>query len=94
MTMSLVNWNVEWATPASRRIPEILNRVGQHTPVIFCLIETHTGLLSPDGHVTCSQPDSGYGPKENHRKVILWSREPWEQVDDLGHRSMPTGRFV
>ena len=25
---------------------------------------------------------------------MLWSREPWEQVDDLGVDSMPPGRFV
>ena len=25
---------------------------------------------------------------------MLWSREPWERVDDLGHCSMPPGRFV
>ena len=28
------------------------------------------------------------------RKVMLWSREPWERVDDLGHGSMPPGRYV
>ena len=25
---------------------------------------------------------------------MLWSGEPWEQVDDLGIDSMPPGRFV
>ena len=25
---------------------------------------------------------------------MLWSREPWEQVDDVGVESMPPGRFV
>ncbi len=25
---------------------------------------------------------------------MLWSREPWEQVDDVGIDSMPLGRFV
>ena len=25
---------------------------------------------------------------------MLWSREPWEQVDDLGIDSTPPGRFV
>ena len=94
MIVSLVNWNVEWATPGSQRTPEILNRIGQHTPDIVCLTETNTGMLSPDGHVIYSQPDSGYGPKENSRKVMLWSQEPWERVDDLGHKSMPPGRFV
>ena len=25
---------------------------------------------------------------------MLWSREPWEQVDDVGVESMPPGRFL
>ena len=69
-------------------------RIGQHTPDIVCLTEAHTGLLPPDEHVIYSQPDFGYGPKEDRRKVWLWSREPWERVDDLGHKSMAPGRFV
>ena len=28
------------------------------------------------------------------RKVALWSREPWEQVDDRGVASLPPGKFV
>ena len=94
MTVSLVNWNVEWATPGSQRTPEIRRRISQHTPDIVCLTDTHTGLLSPDEHIIYSQPDSRYGPKENRRKVLLWSSQPWERVDDLGHNSMPPGRFV
>ena len=94
MTVSLVNWNVEWTAPRSKRTPEILNRINVHSPDIVCLTETHTGLLSPDGHVICSQPNYGYGIEENRRKVMLWSREPWERIDDLGHKSMPPGRYV
>ena len=92
--MSLVNWNVEWATPRSRRTPEIRKRIDAYAPDIVCLTETHNELLSPEGHVICSQPDYGYEPRENRRKVMLWSREPWKRVDDLGHKSMPPGRYV
>ena len=76
MTLKLVNWNVEWATPASHRSTEILNRIDGHTPEIVCLTETHVGLL-PGGHVICSRPDYGYPIKEDRRKVLLWSSEPW-----------------
>ena len=31
---------------------------------------------------------------KNRRKVLLWSREPWRQVDDLGIDSLPPGRIV
>ena len=94
MAATLVNWNVEWATPRSRRSPEILNRIEQHKPDIICLTETHIGLLSQGGHVVCSQPDYGYKVIEERRKVLLWSREPWEDVDYVGSDAMPPGRFV
>ena len=94
--MKLVNWNVQWATSKERspRRVEILRRIQRHDPEVICLTETHTGLLSQDGHTICSQPDYGYPIKDGRRKVMLWSREPWEQVDDVGIDSMPPGRFV
>ena len=94
MSLTLVNWNVEWAKPASPRGAEVLRRVYGHVPEVVCLTETHDGLLSQDGHTICSQPDYGYTLKEDRRKVMLWSREPWNQVDDVGIDSMPPGRFV
>ena len=94
MPLKLVNWNVQWATPKSPRRHEILRRIDEHAPEIVCLTETHKHLLSANGHTICSQPDYGYPIKKGRRKVVLWSRNPWEQIDDLGHASMPPGRFV
>ena len=92
--MRAVTWNVEWATPRSWRTTEILSRIDRHAPEIVCLTETDIGLLSKRGYTICSQPDAGYGIKMGRRKVILWSREPWDEVDDVGLDSMPPGRFV
>ena len=94
MTMSLVNWNVQWATPRSRRTTEIRRRVDMHSPDVICLTETAEDLLSPAGYVIYSQPDFGYPLRKNRRKVMLWSRYPWERVDDLGDVDMPPGRYV
>ena len=58
------------------------------------LTETHDELLSQGGHTICSRADYGYGLKKNRRKVLLWSKEPWHQIDDLGIDSLPPGRFV
>ena len=49
MTMSLVNWNVQWATPRSQRTPEIRKRIDGYRPDVVCLTETHTELLSQAG---------------------------------------------
>ena len=92
--MKLVNWNLQWATPRSQRRAEILRRIEEQQPEVVCLTETHDGLLARYGHTICSQPDYGYPIKPHRRKVMLWSREPWEQVDDVGVESMPPGRFV
>ena len=94
MSLRVITWNVEWATPSSPRTSEILRRIGRHAPEVVCLTETHVGLLPQDGHSICSRPDYGYTIKEDRPKVMLWSREPWEQVDDVGINSMPPGRFV
>ena len=94
MSFNIVNWNVEWATSRSGRTPEILGRIRQRGPEVVCLTESDCCLLSQDGHTICSQPDYGYGVKGGRRKVVLWSRNPWQQVDDLGSGSLPPGRFV
>ena len=94
MSLRVITWNVEWATPSLPQTSEILRRIDRHAPEVVCLTETHVGLLPQDGHIICSQPDYGYPIKEGRRKVLLWSREPWVQVDDVGIDSMPPGRFV
>lgn len=94
---TVVTWNVEWATPRSwSRRDEILRRIERHEPDLVCLTEADVRLLSDQaGHTIHSQPDGVKATVTNElRKVVLWSREPWEQVDDYGVASMPPGRFV
>ena len=90
----VVNWNVQWARPRSVRTPEILSRIDALAPEVVCLTETHDQLLSRDGHSLSAQADYGYGDRGARRKVMLWSRQPWRDVDDLGHESLTPGRFV
>ena len=95
--MKLVNWNVEWATLKSRRSPEILTRMGQHDPEIICLTETRIELLDHygrHGHMVWSRPDYGHVVREERRKVLLWSKRQWREVDDVGCEALPPGRFV
>lgn len=94
VAMRVVTWNVEWAAPRSRRAAEILSRIERLGPEVVCLTETGDALLSDAGCRISSQPDYGYAITAGRRKVMLWSREPWERVDDVGLASMPPGRFV
>ncbi|MDE2785546.1 MAG: endonuclease/exonuclease/phosphatase family protein [Chloroflexota bacterium] len=93
--MKVVNWNVQWATPGSARSPEILCRIAGHSPDIVCLTETDRRLLSRlDGHLIVAGPAPGQEPTNNQRKVLLWSKRQWIEVDDVGSGGLPPGRFV
>lgn len=94
MPLTIVNWNVRWATPRSRRTPEILQRIAEHCPDIICLTETNNRILDTFGHAIWPQPYSGYPVKPGQRKIALWSRHPWRRVDWWGDESLPPGRFV
>ena len=94
MRLTVATWNVWWAGPRSWRTPEILSRIDGLGAEVICLTETRADMLSSSGYTICSQLDYGYGVQVNRRKALLWSKEPWEEVDDLGHAAMPSGRFI
>lgn len=94
MSLRLVNWNVEWATTRSPRLAEIRSRIEKHDPDIICLTETYDTVLSDRGHLITAQADYGYPIKQGRRKVALWSKQPWQETDDLGLPTMPPGRFI
>ena len=94
MPLKLLNWNVEWAA-AKWKAAELQRRIDQHAADIVCLTETDTARLTlpQDSHTICAQDDWGQPfrrGQEGRRKVLLWSREPWNAVDDLAtHPSHP-----
>ena len=94
MTLNIVNWNTQWATPRSMRTTEILRRIDEHAPGVVCLTEAHEGLLAATGYTIAAQPDYGYAAPQGRRKVLLWSQEPWKRVDDVGDAALPPGRYV
>ena len=95
MTLRVVNWNVQWATPRSERSPEILRRIAEHDPEIICLTETDCRLLCGRGGYAISAGSYwGQSVANNRRKVLLWSRQPWTDVDCVGSKALPPGRFI
>jgi endonuclease/exonuclease/phosphatase family metal-dependent hydrolase len=98
MPVKLVNWNVEWAEP-KWKAAELQLRIAQQAADIVCLTETDTERLAlpPGGHYIRAQDNWGQPcqkGREARRKVLLWSREPWEAADDVGRPALPPGRFV
>jgi endonuclease/exonuclease/phosphatase family metal-dependent hydrolase len=93
-TASIINWNVEWATPSSDRGRIIARIISDEAPDVVCLTESDVTLLAGAGHVIAAAPDYGYPLKPGRRKVLLWSRRPWAEVDDRGSLDLPSGRYV
>lgn len=61
---------------------------------IICFTEALVGITPTDGHTVASDPHYGYRAPAGRRKVLLWSREPWHDVDVVGPDALPGGRFV
>lgn len=98
MTLRLVTWNVAWKKRSSASGRELAARIARQAPHLVCLTESHLDFLEPEGgHVVAADPNYGYRDPDGgglRRKVVLWSRSPWREVDRAGGADLPEGRFV
>lgn len=92
--VSVATWNVEWAKPGSKALETMQSRLAEHQPDIICFTECYIQGAPTGGHMIAAGDDWGYTSDQNRRKVMLWSKSPWLQVDPFGATSMPEGRFV
>ena len=69
--------------------------IEKESPDVICLTEAYEEILPSYGEVISSHYDYGY-PNKNlkRRKVILWSKTGWKEVDNSGNSLLPKGRFV
>ena len=52
------------------------------------------GIFPDAGQVICPSGDSGHPRSDGAKKVLLWSKRPWAEVDPIGSPALPGGRFV
>ncbi len=93
-SLRVVNWNVEWARPGTSRGDQVSAVIEGQAPDLVCVTEGFREILPGNGHVIESGADYGYRMYAGRRKVLLWSRRPWTEVDLVGYPDMPSGRFV
>lgn len=96
-TLKILNWNVEAnrQTSQNRRGELIQQTIEQYPADVICLTEAAPKNLPIGGQRLLSEL-SGWGWPESKgaRKVLLWSRDTWENVDTLGSERLPEGRYV
>ena len=95
--MRILNWNTQWLGPRSHgeRFAKAKMLFASHDPDVICLTEARPETMPEAGH-TITSALSGAGKIENRgaRKIVLWSRNGWSNVDTLGSPNMPPGRFI
>lgn len=84
-------WNSEWASPKSKRGQFFRE---QFNSDVICVTEGYESLLPNYGYIISSKEDYGYKIKKGRRKVILWSKNEWSEIDQLGSKAIPTGRYI
>ena len=89
--MKISCWNSDWATPTSKRGKFFIEKFNSD---VICLTEGYESLLPKNGYIISSDKDYGYETKNGRRKVILWSKSKWTDIDQLGSKEIPAGRFV
>jgi endonuclease/exonuclease/phosphatase family metal-dependent hydrolase len=90
----VATWNLKWATPALRRGQILRDALIGLSADIVCVTESCESMLPSNGHAIVSDADYGYSSPQERRKVLLWSREPWADIDTFGSAELPSGRFI
>lgn len=95
--MRILNWNTQADRHrvGSDKLRKIKERVAGYDADIICLTEAYPEAM-PDGERTAKSELSAWGRPEERgaRKVLLWSRFGWSNVDTIGSPNMPPGRFI
>ncbi|MEZ5381574.1 MAG: endonuclease/exonuclease/phosphatase family protein [Microthrixaceae bacterium] len=97
MALRLGTWNTQWATPSSRatsRGRAVAERLAGAGCDVLAATEVLPEVLPP-GHLADAGRAWGYPVRDDRRrKLVLWSAEPWQDVQ-LGEPGTPLhGRYV
>ena len=87
-------WNVQWAARSNRKGKFFAPLLLGLDCDVLCITEGSADVLPERGHTIVCGADYGYGVEKSKRKVMLWSRNPWLDVDEVGSGSLPPGRFI
>ena len=94
--MRILNWNTQ-ADKLSMETPKFERSrrlVTSHNADVICLTEAFPESMPEGGDTTTSCLSEWQHEARGARKIVLWSRFGWTDVDDRGSENLPEGRFV
>jgi len=92
--MKCLIWNLEWTVSESNRGKIIKQIVDDLNPDVICFTEAYPAIVPDNGYIITSDANYGYENTGDRRKVILWSKNPWKNIDQYGSKDIPGGRFI
>ena len=87
-------WNTEWAGPTGPKGRLVKSKLAKPKCDLLCVTEGFAGILPGTRNVLKGGQNWGAPVHDDRRKVLLWSKSPWTDVDLVGSEGMPGGRFV
>ena len=91
--MRILTWNLERKKVTSPLGCKAVEYLYGQSPDIMTLSETRTDFPRRGGYTIWSK-HPGKSFARNERKVLLWSKSPWVDVDNIGLDALPKARFV
>ncbi len=95
--MRILNWNTAFVSPGARigKFERIGALIADYDADVICFTEAFPEATPDGGHTVKSEKSSSSKTESGGgRKVALWSRHGWRQVESLGSPRLPEGRFV
>lgn len=96
--MKILNWNTQAdkLSAGTPKFAKVRHLVATHDADVICLTEAFPESMPEGGQVVTSEL-SGWrfeSRGSGRRKVVLWSRFCWTDIDTTGSENLPEGRFV
>lgn len=87
-------WNTQWAKPNTTLGNVVRASLSYPNCDVLCVTEGYRGILPRTNYVVDGGPDWGCPIVDGRRKVLLWSKRPWSDVDCVETGRPLGGRFV
>lgn len=92
--IKILNWNTQADKNPSDKPPIVRQLIQSLDADIICLTEAHPDYLPDSGYRLDGGLSGWRSDDSGARKVMLWSRVEWQQVDSVGDDNLPPGRFL
>lgn len=94
-SIQVVTWNIERKASHRRQAQIMLDRIQALSPDIVCLTEAFEGSTAQLGGFEISVRGVFWSREAvGERKVVLWSKHPWVEMDLQGNENLQCGAFA